>query len=121
MGDELTDVFKNKMLDFMDDLYGVLGHRIEYSVFNALLKCTPSEPVRYNFDKYVARPYGQSILACDEEFMLNESYDVVTDMNIIAMVKSAWRTMSEQDKQSVWAHMRVLLTLNDHINQRTAA
>jgi hypothetical protein len=125
-GVDLLELFKNKLVDFVADLQGVLGHLPQYALISAAVKFVPKAHLRAAFDQHVARPYGASIAARDEAFLLSQDYEkdlgrqdggggVDVGVDVVPLIKSAWRSMSAQDKGSVWAHMQILLAINDRI------
>ena len=123
-GIDLHELFKNKLVDFVADLHGVLGHLPQYALVSAAVKYVPKAHVQAAFDQHVARPYGASIAARDEAFLLSQDYEkdlrqqdggVDVGMDVVPLIKSVWRSMSAQDKGSVWAHMQILLAINDRI------
>ena len=104
-------LFNNKLMDFLDDIKSIVGHLPEYAVLTSSVKFLSNFQEEQNsimFDRYVVVPYGDQIKARDEAFMLGQSYN---DSGVVAMLKSVWCSLSEPDRESVWAHMHVLLVL----------
>jgi hypothetical protein len=114
-------LFNAKLIDFVDDLQGVLGHLPEYTVFASSARLLSQFQLRQNqgmFDRYVAKPYGAFIVARNEAFLLDQDFSDVTgggsqNDGIVSLLKSVWTSLPQEDKESIWAHMQVLLVLND--------
>lgn len=108
-------LFNNKLLDFVDDLGCVIGHVPEYKLIATSAKFMAQFQEAQNqsvFDRYVARPYGALIRDKDEAFLMDEKY---TDASggVVALLKGVWGTLAAEDKESIWAHLHVLLVLNE--------
>ena len=105
-------LFNNKLTDFLDDLRPILGHLPEYTVLSSSVQFLSKFQEEQNcvmFDRYVAVPYGEQVMARDEAFLLGEQYGA--GAGIVSMLKSVWTSLPDQDKASVWAHMHVLMVL----------
>ncbi len=112
---EMIAMFNNKLLDFVDDLGAVIGHVPEYKLIATSIKFLSQFQVTQNqsvFDRYVAAPYGEFIRGKDEAFFLEEQY---TDASggVVSLLKGVWGTIGDEDKESIWAHLHVLLVLNE--------
>ncbi len=108
-------LFNNKLIDFVDDLGGVLGHLPEYTVLSSSGRFLAQFQVRQNhelFERYVAVPYGASILTRDETFLLEEA-KFAGNAGIVSLIKSVWRSLPAADRDSVWAHLHVLMVLGE--------
>ena len=108
-------LFNNKLVDFLEDLEGVIGHMPEYKIMLTSVKFLAQVKEKQNqkiFHELVAVPYSRSILARDEEFLLDEKYNE-NKADVVDMLKHVWRTMQPQDKESVWNHMTILVTLSE--------
>ncbi len=118
-------LFNNKLIDFLDDLKGVIGHLPEYSVMASSARFLSQFQLRQNqnlFERFVAQPYGPSILARDECFLLEESFTGVTgggsnNAGVVSLIKCVWKSLSQADRESIWAHMHVLIVLNERCIQ----
>jgi hypothetical protein len=108
-------LFNNKLIDFLEDLEGVVGHLPEYAVLVSsakfLAQFKPSQNQEL-FASYVRQPYGASILARDEAFLLEEKFSA-SKADVVSLLKNVWSTLRPEDKESVWAHMHVLVVLCD--------
>jgi hypothetical protein len=108
-------MFNNKLLDFVDDLRGIIGHVPEYKLIATSVKFLAQFQETQNqavFDRYVAEPYSSFIRGRDEAFFLDEQYADVSG-GVVALLKSVWTSIGDDDKDAVWAHLHVLLVLND--------
>lgn len=106
-------VFNNKLIDFVDDLKGAIGHLPEYSLISSSATFLAKFQERQNyamFDRYIAQPYGESILARDEAFLLTQNYSN-SNGGIVDLIKGVWKDLPAGDRESVWAHLHVLLVL----------
>ena len=118
-------LFNSKLIDFVDDLQGVLGHLSEYSIFSSSARFLAQFQLRQNqdiFDRFVAKPYGSLIVARDEAFLLEQDFSGVAGCNdgIVSLLKTVWTSLPQEDRDSIWSHMQVLIVLNDRCNsQRT--
>ena len=112
-------LFNRKLVEFFLDLKPVIGGLPEYAVALSSVKMLQNVDERKNqamFDAYVARPYGPRILASDVTFFLSTEYGGAGNMGVVQLVKDAWQGMSDADKDAVWAHLKVLMVLNDRCN-----
>ena len=113
--------FNNKLIDFADDLSGVIGHLPEYGLLTSSVRFMAQFNVRQNqqfYDQYVGRPFGASILARDEKFFLEEASFEADQGNLVALIKSVWRSLSKADQDSIWQHMQVLVVLSERCNNQ---
>ena len=103
-------MFNRKLIDFITDLKPVIGHMQEYSLALSSVKMLDKIDEHKNqamFDHYIATPYHQRIDACDDAFFLGQD-----NIGVMHLLKTVWSGMPQQDKDAVWAHLRVLLVLN---------
>ena len=116
-------LFNNKLIDFIEDLQGIIGHMPEYKILLTSAKFLAQVKEKQNqklFHDVVVVPYGRSILTRDEAFLLDEKYSE-NKADVVDMLKHQWSTMQAQDKESVWAHMTVLVTLSERCHNRKKA
>jgi hypothetical protein len=107
-------MFNNKLVDFLEDLKGVIGHLPDYTILLSSAKFLAQFKERQNqelFERYVNQPYGSLIVARNEAFLLDEKYSN-SKSDIVSLLKNVWATMQDADKESVWAHMHVLVVLS---------
>jgi len=120
---QLYTLFNNKLCDFFEDLYNVIGHLPEYSILTSsatlLSKIDPSQNHKF-WVQHVESHYGEKIAARDESFFLQNDYSThlepgCTSPDIVTMLKHTWGTLSEDDKTAVWDHLDVLLKISGYI------
>jgi hypothetical protein len=120
-------VFNKKLLDFADDLQnlkqdiGATIPEIDSLRPFVLLASTfdPSKPQQM-FHEHVVSKYESQIARKDEQFFVEERYDEVASGgdaggggNIVDMLKRVWRDLSPDNKDAIWRHLHVLVTLNN--------
>lgn len=115
---DVTQLFNMKFAEFLDDLVNSYPAETDLTAMRSMLTWTvdfmgPNVP-REMFDSCVAVPYGDKIVARNEDFFLEECvYDpTYADINIINKLKSKWKNLKECDKDIVWKYMHVLIALN---------
>lgn len=113
-------LFNNKLTDFVDDLSGVLGHLPEYTVMSSSVRFLSQFQPRQNqdlFNRFVATPYGASVMKRDERFLLEERFQSAAggsnSEGVVSLIKSVWKSLPPADRESIWAHMHVLIVLNE--------
>jgi hypothetical protein len=120
-------MFQNKLQDFLDDLRPALGTLPEYNLLTTSMKFISPEKNYAFFNTYIATPYGARLIAKDEGFFLDSSFAPGAgggrgggggdSINLIAMVKEAWTSLSPQDREAIWAHISVLMLIHDRIQK----
>ena len=70
------------------------------------------------FNTYVAIPYKSQIVANDEQFFLNEKYNIQSDsqdywQSFIDTLRQLWKQLTPQNKEVIWKYFVVLIALND--------
>jgi hypothetical protein len=116
---DLNSMFATKLIDFMEDLRGVLGHLPKFQLVSASIRFVPHAQLRSGFDLHVAQPYGKFIAARDEGFFLaHDALGGSNNIDIVPLLKLVWKTLSEPDKQSIWAHLQILMTINERVQQQ---
>jgi len=71
----LYQMFQNKLQDFLDDLRPALGTLPEYNLLTTSMKFITPEKNYAFFNTYIATPYGARLLAKDEGFFLDSSFN----------------------------------------------
>jgi hypothetical protein len=112
-------LFNRKLIDFLVDLEGpVQGKLPSYTTLLASVKALSKIDEAQNqivFDRYVARPYEDKILAKDERFFMGTDYGMTQSadsMGIVSILKAVWADLGPDDKEAIWAHLKVLVVLN---------
>lgn len=72
------------------------------------------------FHDRVVVPYGDKILAKDEDFFLQNNYaeiqsDITNAADVIGKVKSYWSQLDADNKEVVWKYLKVLVHLDRKI------
>ena len=110
-------VFNTKLIDFLEDLGGVLGSVPDYKTLVASAKFLARMNERQNaklFVQYVSGPYSQEIMDRNESFFVDREYKEASDANagdIVQLLKGVWTNLAVQDKDSIWAHLHMLVTI----------
>lgn len=117
-------VFNAKLIDFLEDLRGILGSLPDYKVLVSSARLMAQFQERQNaklFNAYVTVPYGTQILARDEAFFVCRDYDEFVNKtassskntgDVVQLLKGVWNTLPQEDRDSIWAHLHVLVTLS---------
>lgn len=110
-------VFNTKLLDFLEDLNGVLGHVPDYKTLVSGAKFLARMNERQNanlFIRYVSSPYGTQILERNESFFVTHEYNEATEANagdIVQLLKGVWSNLANEDRDSIWAHLHMLVNI----------
>lgn len=116
------DAFNNKLLELLNDLITTFPDICEdlktlKHGINMIKSINPRMPQVF-FNEHVCIPYEEKILSEDEDFFLSHDYtdDVKLihgfNINFVGKVKSMWKDMNEDNKQTIWKYMLVLMALN---------
>ena len=110
-----VELFNRSLVNFIDALQPLIGHMPQYKpiAMSAKLLSRIGDPRRNVdfFNQYVAQKYSAMIVARDETFMLAEQFSESDDQDIVQLLKGTWKTLSAEEKDAIWQHMEVLLTL----------
>lgn len=116
-------LFNTKADEFCRDLVATFPEVNEFKQLKSgllLLKNVDEKKPREVFHTFVASNYRQKILEKDESFFLNEmqhqaqgGMDASQWESVIALLRSLWATLSEENKDSIWKYFQVLIALND--------
>lgn len=111
------DLFNRKLSEFAAAVKPLVGHLPEYALLVSSIKwLTQFEPHRnqHLFDQVVASLYEERIIAKDEAFFLSPgSLDYHQSPGLVDLLRSVWTSsLTDADKQAVWAHLQVLVVLN---------
>jgi hypothetical protein len=116
------DIFNKKILDFSEDLQ-MLATCLKLDIpqmsqMKPLIMMAMAMDItkpRALFNEHVSQKYGKQIMAKDENFFLNESYEQDTEgagLDIVKMIKSVWGTLNPSNKSAIWQHLQVLMVLD---------
>lgn len=68
-----------------------------------------------SFYKHVVVPYEAFIMARDEQFFLNTTYNQVRKHDVVDKIKKMWHEMSGKDRDIVWKYFKLLVLLSRKI------
>ena len=127
MTTSLLTAFTTQLINFCDELILLFPEDNDFKVFKngiLLLKKTNPRQIIKLFHGYVKEYYGQ-ILNKEESFFLENDYDSLINEidsksdNIIMTIgklKQYWGDLSENNKESIWKYLHVLINLNEMIS-----
>lgn len=111
---KVTDEFLSQLTHTFPDVSTFAQFKTGFSVLKTLTKRQPQSI----FNTYVAIPYKPHILAQDEQFFLNENYDISSDskdywQGFVDTLRQLWKNLDDSNKAVIWQYFKVLVTLND--------
>lgn len=109
---DIIQVFNSKLMEFVNDLSLVCPRVADFKPLLTLALNVDKTAGITIFDKY-ANKYEPYIMEKNEHFFLNENYitSSSTKHDLIMEIKSVWTTLSEENKETVWKYLHVLLLL----------
>ena len=128
----LLSAFNNYLEEFVNELIKILPEENDFKVFKnaifALRKVNPRQ-IHTIYKSYIEN-YRDKILIKDEQFFIKTDYSEIIDTideeqttvskadisQIIDRIKGYWTTLSENNKDSIWQYMLLLLKLSDKIS-----
>lgn len=113
---DLVDVFNQKIIEFIQDVGVICPDVTELQSLVSMGLLVDRMIAIRMFESYAGR-YEAAILARDEAFFLNESFDDVVSAaagspDIIARIKTVWRTLTDENKDIIWKYVQLLLVLH---------
>lgn len=117
--------FNDIFCDMIGDLVVVFPNDSELRLYKFAVEATiASDAFLANriFNECVAIPYGDKIQSKDETFFLEKDYEEYTagdqnTMEIFGKLKNCWKDLNEENRNTVWKYLRVMLNLNAKIHQ----
>ena len=116
--------FNNIILNFIDDCILVFPEEDDFKVFkrglNVLIKFNPKKILNI-FKQYLVL-YRQKIEEKNEDFFLENDYDIVKKYNdkeifdIINKIKKYWKTLNNNNKDKIWEYLVLLVQISDKID-----
>ena len=116
--------FNNILINFIDDCILVFPEEDDFKVFkrglNVLIKFNPKKILNI-FKQYLVL-YRQKIEEKNEDFFLENDYDIVKKYNdkeifdIINKIKKYWMTLNKNNKDKIWAYLLLLTQISDKID-----
>lgn len=117
---DYTQIFNNKLLEFLSELRVSFPQVQQFEMYENLTKTCimMSKHTAENiFHSTVVLPYGSYIDKKDEEFILQQDFDQA-DKSFVSILKSVWNELDTQNKDNVWKHVRLLVTLSRKIEHK---
>ena len=117
--------FNDLFCDMIRDLVGVFPNDSELRLYKFAVEATiasNSHMVNGIFNECVAIPFGDKIQSKDETFFMEKDYQEYTGgdqntMDIFRKLKTCWKDLNEDNRNTVWKYLKVMLTLNTKIHQ----
>jgi hypothetical protein len=111
------EIFNRPLIDFIADLRPIIGHLPEYGLALSSAKWMAQFDESRNqriFDLHVASKFESHIEEKNEEVFLQSSYSEFggNQVGFVQLLKGVWSKLSHENKDAVWAHLRVLIVLN---------
>jgi hypothetical protein len=118
---DYLQVFNDKFIDFLKDLSTVFPDDKDFKVALSsvrLLLMADKSCVHAIFNEKVVGPYSTKIMAKDEGFFLDKSYDHEFEdaIGIVEKLKSYWKSLSEENRIVVWKYLQILVVLDTKIS-----
>jgi hypothetical protein len=120
----ILSAFNNIIINFIDDCILVFPEEDDFKVFkrglNVLIKFNPKKILNI-FKQYLVL-YRQQIEETNENFFLENDYDIVKKYNdkeifdIINKIKKHWKTLNNNNKDKIWEYLLLLVKVSDKID-----
>lgn len=116
----LVDLFNAKLKEFSDDLCKAFPNVSDFSTLKSAValavNLAPSQPYQF-FRQHVVSPYASQILAQDENFFLSQELLVeeAGGLDVVQRLRGVWADMTNDDKDSVWKYLKVLILICNKI------
>lgn len=120
----ILSAFNNIIINFIDDCVLVFPEEDDFKVFkrglNVLIKFNPKKILNI-FKQYLVL-YRQKIEEKNEDFFLENDYDIVKKYNdkeifdIINKIKKYWKTLNNNNKDKIWEYLVLLVQISDKID-----
>ena len=123
MDKKCIDIFNQKFEEFIKDMIAVFPHDKDFKMmknsFNLLKMADDKKPFEI-FAKYSPR-FEEPVKNRDESFFLSSSYDDIRTQEtnltdeLIDKLKSYWRNLNEENKDTIWKYLDVFFKLKTKI------
>lgn len=115
--------FNDTFVEFVDDLIVAFPQDNSFRMYKLAVQGTmlaSKTTVHKIFRERVCNIYGERILARDEQFFLNNSYnDMKQEFSqadqLITKLKDCWSSLNTEQREVVWKYLRVLVLLDRKI------
>ena len=123
---KIYEIFNNRLIDFLKDLDGVLGHVADYKTLVTSAKFLARFPDTEKknaqiFIQYISTPYRKEIMARNDSFFISREFKEANDANagdIVQLLKGVWQNLVNEDRDAIWGHLNTLLTIADRIEKK---
>lgn len=120
--DVYVEMFNNKADEFFKTLVTSFPEIKPFGFVKTgltmLRNVNPKRPIEI-FNKYVYAHYKDVIQRRDEEFFLNNTYDLSKStaveywLEFIENIRHIWKTLDNDEKDVIWKYFHVLIILNE--------
>jgi hypothetical protein len=117
----LLSAFNNVIIDFLNDCILVFPEENDFKVYkrmiSLLVKVNPKKVLSV-FSEY-SDLYKDKIINKDEDFFLENDYDVVKKyndqeiFNVINKIKQYWKQLDLSNKDKIWDYLNLLIQIKD--------
>jgi len=111
---DFYDIFNAKLVDFLEDLKQTFPNVPEFQFYDNITRicimASKEKPLDI-FKKNVELPFGKSIDDKDESFILSQDFSEA-DQAFVKMLKVIWKDLDDDNKNSVWKHVQLLLAIS---------
>lgn len=120
---DYREQFNSTMVELVDDLIRTFPTDGDFRMYKIAIQgalIADKTLVHGVFREKVCSRYGEKILARDESFFLNNSYDEMKSEfsqaeQLINKLKSCWSALTPDQRDVVWKYMRLLVLLDRKI------
>jgi hypothetical protein len=117
----LYTAFNNVVSDFLADMAARFPGNAQLAACLAFHGMACKASVRMPYEKFVefaVVPYGDRLFAHDDAFFVDKSYDEVAGdgAGFVDAMKKLWGYMAEEDKQSVYGYLDLLLAIHGKLS-----
>jgi hypothetical protein len=127
MSQSVYTVFNNIAHDMLTDMSDRFPGNQELAACLAFHNMACKANIRLPYEKFVEYavvPYGDRLLAHDDAFFMEQSYEKVTGergSGFVEALKNLWKHMAEDDRQSVHDYLDLLLSVHGKLSQTSSA
>jgi hypothetical protein len=115
--------FNDTLVELVEDLTRAFPRDNDFQVYKIALQgaiIADSSLVHRMFRERVCSVFGERILARDEGFFLNNSYEDMKQEfsqadRLITKLKNCWSSMDSDQRAVIWKYLRVLVLLDRKI------
>lgn len=122
--EQIVRIFDTKLSEFVNDLISIYPEDKDLYAFKnsiRLLNLVKDTQCIMLFKEYVYDTYCDKILEKNEDFFLKHTFEKekTTNQNfeftnqLIEKIKGYWKTMSDENKETVWKYFTLLLKLSE--------